>query len=104
MITIVDYDPGWPERFESLRREYARALAAAAVSVVAIEHVRGNAALRDEYAAVKKRVGATAANIDDYGRGKNATVQRILAAAGISDQERAMINANDVPSHEELPR
>jgi GrpB-like predicted nucleotidyltransferase (UPF0157 family) len=186
VVTVVDYDPAWPQRFEALRREYARAMAAAGVPVVAIEHVgstsvpglagkpvidcdivvapadveaalavltglgfrplgelgipqrwavkeparlagtntyvivdgslslrnhlcvrdtlRSSAALREEYAAVKKRVAATAANIDEYGHGKNAMVQRILAAGGMSEAERASIGANQVPSHEELPR
>jgi len=31
--------PGWPSRFALLRAEYATAMAAAAVPVVAIEHV-----------------------------------------------------------------
>jgi hypothetical protein len=53
---------------------------------------------------VKRRAGATAANIDDYGRAKNAMVQRILAAGGLTDAERASINANQVPSHDEFPR
>lgn len=186
MITVVDYDPAWPERFESLRREYARAMAAAGVPVLAIEHVgstsvsglaakpvidcdivvaaehvdaasavlvglgftprgelgipqrwafkeparltgtntyvvvagslalrnhlcvrdtlRSDAALRDEYGAVKKRVGGTAADLEEYGRGKNATVQRILLAGGMSAAERASIDANQVPSVEEAPR
>lgn len=186
MITVVDYDPAWPERFESLRREYAQAMAAAGVPTVAIEHVgstsvpglaakpvidcdivvapadvdaasavliglgfrplgelgipqrwafkepnrlagtntyvivegslalrnhlcvrdtlRSNPALREEYASVKRRVSATAASIEQYGRGKNAMVQRILATGGMSDAERASIDANHVPSHEELPR
>ncbi|MGH3259491.1 MAG: GrpB family protein, partial [Streptosporangiaceae bacterium] len=39
MITVVDYDPAWPERFEHLRAEYAAAMAAAGIPVVAIEHV-----------------------------------------------------------------
>lgn len=39
MITVVDYDSAWPRRFEALRQEYARAMAAAGVPVVAIEHV-----------------------------------------------------------------
>ena len=39
MITVVEYDPAWPERFERLRNEYALAMAGAGVSVVAIEHV-----------------------------------------------------------------
>ena len=39
MITVVEYDAAWPERFEMLRNEYAVAMAAAGVPVVAIEHV-----------------------------------------------------------------
>jgi GrpB-like predicted nucleotidyltransferase (UPF0157 family) len=66
--------------------------------------LRADAALREQYAATKRRVGATAANIDDYGRGKNAMIQKILAAAGLTDGERAAIDANQVPSHDELPR
>jgi hypothetical protein len=59
---------------------------------------------RERYAAVKRRVGATATDIDEYGRGKNATIQQILAVAGMSSAELALIDANQVPSHEELPR
>jgi len=66
--------------------------------------LRAGPALREQYAAVKRRVGTTAANIDEYGRGKNAMVQRILAAAGLTDAERASIDANQVPSHDEVPR
>jgi GrpB-like predicted nucleotidyltransferase (UPF0157 family) len=186
VIVVVDYDPAWPQRFERLRREYAAAMAAAGVPVVAIEHVgstsvpglaakpvidcdivvagpqvaaasqalsglgfrplgelgiplrwafkepprlagtntyvvvdgslslrnhlavrdalRADADLREQYAAVKRRASATAANIDDYGRQKNAMVQRILAAAGLTDAERASIDANQVPTHDEMPR
>jgi GrpB-like predicted nucleotidyltransferase (UPF0157 family) len=186
VIVAAEYDPAWPQRFDQLRREYARAMAAAGVPVVAIEHVgstavpglaakpvidcdivvaepdvpaasvvlaglgftplgelgipvrwafkepgrltgtntyvvvdgslslrnhlavrdilRADSDLRKQYAAVKRRVGATAANIDDYGRGKNAMVQQILAAAGLTEAERASIDANQVPSHEEIPR
>lgn len=182
MITVVEYDPAWPGRFERLRREYARAMAAAGVPVVAIEHVgstsvpglaakpvidcdivvarpdvaaasqvltglgfrpegelgiplrwafkepgrlagtntyvivegslslrnhlavrdilRRDSQLRDEYAVVKRQVGAAAATIDEYGRGKNAMIQKILGAAGLTDAERASINANQVPSHD----
>jgi GrpB-like predicted nucleotidyltransferase (UPF0157 family) len=39
VITVVDYDPDWPGRFEGLRAEYAAAMAAAGIAVVAIEHV-----------------------------------------------------------------
>jgi hypothetical protein len=47
---------------------------------------------------VKRRAGATATTIDDYGRAKNAVVQQILAVAGLTDAERNSINANQVPS------
>jgi GrpB-like predicted nucleotidyltransferase (UPF0157 family) len=185
VIVVVEYDPAWPQRFEQLRREYAAALAAAGVPVVAIEHVgstsvpglaakpvidcdivvaapdvaaasqtlaglgfqaegelgipqrwafiaparlagthtyvvvagslalRNHLAVRDllrtdpdlrtRYADVKRRVGTTAANIDEYGRGKNAMVQQILAAAGLTDEERVSIDANQVPSHDDCP-
>ena len=59
--------------------------------------LRADADLRTEYGDVKKRVAATATDIYEYGAGKNATVQRILAASGLSDEERASINANQVP-------
>ncbi len=39
MISVVDYDTSWPERFEALRSEYSEAMAGAGVPVVAIEHV-----------------------------------------------------------------
>jgi GrpB-like predicted nucleotidyltransferase (UPF0157 family) len=186
VISVVEYDPGWPQRFEQLRREYAEAMAAAGVPVLAIEHVgstsvpglaakpiidcdivvagadvaaasqalarlgfallgelgiplrwafkeperlagtntyvvvvgslslrnhlavrdtlRADPALREQYAAVKRQVGAIAADIDEYGRGKNAMVQQILAAAGLTEEERASIDADQVPSHHEVPR
>ena len=53
--------------------------------------------LREEYSAVKRAVGATAADIYEYGAGKNDTIQRILAAAGLTETERASINSNQVP-------
>ena len=186
VIQVVDYDPTWPQRFEQLREEYADAMAAAGVPVVAIEHIgstsvpglagkpvidcdivvadqdvsrasetlvdlgfkplgelgiplrwafkeprrltgtntyvvvdgclslrnhlavrdilRSDRILREEYATVKRRVGAAAADIDEYGRGKNAIVQQILAAAELTEAERASIDANQVPSHDEVPR
>ena len=39
VIVVAAYDPAWPRRFEQLRREYAAAMAAAGVPLVAIEHV-----------------------------------------------------------------
>ena len=186
VIVVSEYDAVWPQRFEQLRREYADAMAAAGVQILAIEHVgstsvpglaakpvididivvakrdvaaasqaliglgfepegelgiplrwafkaperlagtntyvivagslslrnhlavrdilRRDARLREQYTAVKRRVGARSADIDEYGRGKNTMVQQILAAAGLSEAERASIDANQVPSHEELPR
>jgi GrpB-like predicted nucleotidyltransferase (UPF0157 family) len=66
--------------------------------------LRADPDLRQQYAAVKKQAGATAADIDEYGRAKNAMVQKILTAARLTDAERAAIDANQVPSHDELPR
>jgi GrpB-like predicted nucleotidyltransferase (UPF0157 family) len=182
MITVVDYDPDWPSRFEDLRREYAAAMARAGVEVRAIEHVgstavpglaakpiididivvsgddvaaagdvlvtlgftplgelgipqrwaflqparlprtntyvvvdeslslrnhrcvrdtlRADTDLRDEYGEVKRAVSAWAGDIDAYGQGKNATVQKILAAAGMSPDELASIDSFQVPAHE----
>lgn len=66
--------------------------------------LRGDPALREEYAAVKRRAGIHAANIDEYGQAKAAVVQKILAAAGLTDAERAAIAGNHKPSHDDLPR
>lgn len=178
VILVVDYDASWPARFERLRAEYAGALAAAGVPVVAIEHVgstsvpglaakpiidcdivvepehvaaaaavlvglgftargdlgvplreafaeparlagtntyvveagslglknhlavrdtlRVNPALRDEYGAVKKRVGAVARDLFEYGAGKTPMVQRILEVAGLTEQERSSIGDNPI--------
>jgi GrpB-like predicted nucleotidyltransferase (UPF0157 family) len=186
VITVVEYDPAWLERFEILRNEYALAMARVGVPIVNIEHVgstsvpdlaakpiidcdivvreahvaaasnvlvslgftplgelgipqrwafkeparlsgtntyviadgclslrnhlavrdalRADATLRDEYAAVKRQAGVRAANIDEYGQAKTDMVQKILAAAGLTDAERASIAGNQVPSHDELPR
>jgi GrpB-like predicted nucleotidyltransferase (UPF0157 family) len=186
VILVVEYDPAWPQQFARLRQEYTEAMTAAAIPLVAIEHVgstsvpglaakavidcdivvadqdvdaasqtlttlgfkplgelgiplrwafkeperlagtntyvivegslslrnhlavrnvlRTDANLREQYAAVKRRAGAIAANIDDYGRRKNAMIQQILSAAGLSAAERAAIDSNQVPSHDELPR
>jgi GrpB-like predicted nucleotidyltransferase (UPF0157 family) len=185
-ISVIDYDPEWPRRFERVKAVLAEHLVSSGVPFVAIEHVgstsvpglaakpsidcdiivdaasverastavvalgfaplgelgiperwafkspeefadiylyvvidgslslrnhmavrellRSDAVLRDEYAAVKKRVAATAADIDEYGQGKAEIVQRILAAAGLTDEERQSIASNQVPSHTEVPR
>ena len=59
--------------------------------------LRADRDLCAEYGKVKKRVGAAAADIYEYGAGKNEVIQCILAAAGLSDQDRASINTNQVP-------
>jgi GrpB protein len=51
--------------------------------------LRADADLRDQHAAAKRRVGAAAANLEEYGRGKNAMVQKILGVAGLIEAERA---------------
>ena len=56
-----------------------------------------NPELRDEYGAVKMRLAATDVDIYEYGAGKNEIVQRILATAGLNEEERNSINANQVP-------
>jgi len=66
--------------------------------------LRADTVLRGEYAAIKRQAGVRAANIDEYGQAKSGMVQKILAAAGLSDGERASIAGNQVPSHDDLPR
>lgn len=186
MITVVEYDPEWPRRFDALREEYAAALDAAEVPYHGIEHVgstsvpglaakpiidcdiivdrqhvapasevlvrlgfrplgelgipdrwafaeparlagtatyvivagslalrnhlavrdalRANPVLRDEYAQVKRAQGLRSRDLAEYGKGKNDTIQRILAAAGLSAEERDSINRNVVPPPEVAPR
>ena len=62
--------------------------------------LRADSTLRDEYAAVKRSAGARAANIDEYGQAKTAMVQRLLAAAGLTESDRASIAGNKVPAHD----
>jgi len=66
--------------------------------------LRANSRLRDDYGAVKRQLAAATETIDEYGQGKSAMVQRILAAAGLSNKAVASIAANQVPSHDEHPR
>lgn len=47
---------------------------------------------------------ARAADIDEYGQAKSATVPKILAAAGLTAGERAAIGGNQVPPHDERRR
>ena len=66
--------------------------------------LRADGALRDEYSAAKRRLGASARDIEEYGRGKDAIVQKILTAAGVTEAERESIAGNQVPSHDDVPR
>ncbi len=59
--------------------------------------LRQNPGLRDEYGAVKREVGARAADIYEYGAGKSAMIQRILETAGLTEEDRRSIDANQVP-------
>ncbi len=87
-----------PERFAGTNTYVVVAGSLALGNHLAVRNtLRDDADLRTEYGELKKRLGATASDIYQYGAGKNATVQRILAAAGISDEDRASINANQVP-------
>ncbi len=87
-----------PERFAGTNTYAVVAGSLALENHLAVRNtLRDDADLRTEYGELKKRLGATASDIYEYGAGKNATVQRILAAAGISDEDRASINANQVP-------
>ncbi len=62
--------------------------------------LRADNKLRDEYAVVKKAVGAAAFDIYEYGSGKNDMVQRILSAAGLTPDELSSIAGNQVPGPE----
>jgi GrpB-like predicted nucleotidyltransferase (UPF0157 family) len=87
-----------PERFAGTNTYVIVAGSLSLRNHLAVRDVlRANAALRDEYGAVKKRVGAAAEDIYAYGADKNDMVQRILAAAGLSDEDRASIGSNQVP-------
>jgi GrpB-like predicted nucleotidyltransferase (UPF0157 family) len=66
--------------------------------------LRAQPELRDHYAGVKQRVAVTARSIEEYGRGKHAVIQEILTAAGLTAAELASIDANQVPSLDEVPR
>jgi GrpB-like predicted nucleotidyltransferase (UPF0157 family) len=109
VITAVDYDPVWPGRFERLRAEYAAAMAAAGVPVVAIEHVGSTSVpglaakpiidvdIVVRAADVKQQAGARLDDIDEYLLAKSDIVLKILAVAGLTDAERASIAGNQLP-------
>lgn len=53
--------------------------------------LRADAALRDEYGAVKRCAAASAADIDAYLAMKGAVLDRVLQRAGLSREDRAAI-------------
>lgn len=59
------------------------------------ETLRADLRLRDEYGKIKRRVGATAADMDEYVAGKNSILQHILAAAGFSHEELVSIDESN---------
>jgi len=64
--------------------------------------LRGHPELRERYATVKKKLGSTARSLEEYGKGKNAVIQEILTAAGLTEAERASIDANKLPSPNDI--
>ncbi len=66
--------------------------------------LRNSEALRRKYGEAKKRAAASAADIYEYGRRKNNTVQEILAVAGLTPAERDSINSNQVLTAQVVPR
>jgi GrpB-like predicted nucleotidyltransferase (UPF0157 family) len=55
--------------------------------------LRADAGLRDEYAAVKKRIALQVANIEEYGPAKNEVVLKILKAAGMAESDIVAVAA-----------
>ncbi|MGB0112117.1 MAG: GrpB family protein [Ilumatobacteraceae bacterium] len=59
--------------------------------------LRADGALRDEYGALKRRLAAETDDIDVYIEAKSPILQRILAAAGLSADDRSAIEAANRP-------
>lgn len=56
------------------------------------EVLRADAALRDEYAAVKQRLAREVDSIDAYVAGKSGVLQKVLARAGLGEAELRRID------------
>ena len=65
--------------------------------------LRASPELRDRYSATKLRAGAAANDLAEYGRSKNAVIQDVLAAAGLTEDERRVIDAAQVSQRREAP-
>lgn len=57
------------------------------------EVLRGDPVLRGEYAAVKERLAGVTTDMGVYVEGKSAVLRRVLAAAGLNDEELAEVEA-----------
>lgn len=57
--------------------------------------LRSDAALRDEYGEVKRRAAAAASDIDEYILLKSEVLERVLRRGGLTDDERAAIDATN---------
>ncbi|MEG8035393.1 GrpB family protein [Sphingomonas sp. LR61] len=85
-----------PERFAPSNTYVAKVGSLSLRNHLAVRDVlRADPALRDEYAAVKRRAAAEAEDIDDYIERKSEVLARILLARGLSDRERAAITATN---------
>ncbi|WP_159573181.1 GrpB family protein [Curtobacterium sp. 18060] len=85
-----------PERFAPSNTYVAKVGSLSLRNHLAVRDVlRADPALRDEYAAVKRRAAAEAEDIDDYIERKSEVLARILLAGGLSDRERAAITATN---------
>ncbi|MCS6562494.1 MULTISPECIES: GrpB family protein [Curtobacterium] len=85
-----------PERFAPTNTYVITVRSLALRNHLALRDVlRADPALRDEYAAVKRRAASEAEDIDDYIERKSEVLGRILHAGGLSDDERAAITATN---------
>ena len=85
-----------PDRFAPTNTYVVAAGSLALRNHLAVRDVlRADPALRDEYAAVKRRAATEAEDIDDYIERKSEVLGRILRVGGLSDDERASITATN---------
>lgn len=81
-----------PERFRPSNTYVVTAGSLALRNHLGVRDVlRADAALRDEYGAVKRRAAASGADIDAYLALKSAVLDRVLQRAGLSHRDRAAI-------------
>lgn len=66
--------------------------------LVVREILRVDAGLRAEYAAVKRDLAARCEDVDAYVMGRSAVLQRVLAAGGLTADERRAVEGHQQPS------